>query len=229
MSLIRRTGNEGPQWRARLGVDRRRPGRAITAPQVVHAEDAELAGVESLAGSNEAIPPPFVHFLGPAAVKPRDRGIDAGRVLAAGHGMEEQDHIRLVGIHPAVHLVGQREPGQRRPTRKTSGLPGSWYSKNCVWVLPMDWLMKPGSQAGRSWWVREGDGINVPRQSPGQAVARRAWSRSARMSSMCSMPTLRRTSSGVIPASRCCCSSSCECVVVAGWMARLLASPTLAR
>ena len=28
---------------------------------------------------------------------------------------------------------------------------------------------------------------------------RRAWSRSARMSSMCSMPTLRRTSSGVIP------------------------------
>ena len=56
-----------------------------------------------------------------------------------------------------------------------------------------------------------------------------AWSRSARMSSMCSMPMERRMSSGVMPPARCCSSLSWEWVVVAGWMARDLASPTLAR
>ena len=43
-----------------------------------------------------------------------------------------------------------------------------------------------------------------------------AWSRSVRISSMCSRPTLRRTRSGVMPPARCAASSSCECVVVAG-------------
>ena len=46
---------------------------------------------------------------------------------------------------------------------------------------------------------------------------------------MPSMPTDRRTKSGVTPVEICCASSSCWCVVVAGWMARDLASPMFAR
>lgn len=56
-----------------------------------------------------------------------------------------------------------------------------------------------------------------------------AWSMSARMSSMCSMPTLRRTRSGVMPPAACCSGLSWLWVVLALWMARDLASPTLAK
>ena len=204
-------GERRPPVSARLGVDRRRPGRAVATAQIVRAEDAELAGVEGLVGPDEAVPPTLVHFLGPAAVQPGHRGIDPGRVLAAGHGMEEQDHVRPVGVHPAVHLVGQGEPASGRPTRKTSGFSGSWYSKNRVWVLPMDWLMKPGgSSVAITWSSGKPKSTVQNRRFERQTAARRAWSRSARMSSMCSMPTLRRTSSGVMPPSRCCSSSSCE-------------------
>ncbi len=42
------------------------------------------------------------------------------------------------------------------------------------------------------------------------------------MSSMCSMPTERRTVSGVTPAAASSASFSCECVVVALWIASAL-------
>src|SRR6185369_1748900 len=44
-----------------------------------------------------------------------------------------------------------------------------------------------------------------------------------------SVPMLRRTKSGVTPVAACSSSVSCWCVVVLGWMMRLLLSPTLAR
>ena len=49
------------------------------------------------------------------------------------------------------------------------------------------------------------------------------------MSSICSMPMERRISELSMPAAASCCGESCEWVVEAGWMARDLASPTLAR
>mmetsp|Transcript_7243 Transcript_7243/g.18421 ORF Transcript_7243/g.18421 Transcript_7243/m.18421 type:complete len:306 (-) Transcript_7243:438-1355(-) len=48
------------------------------------------------------------------------------------------------------------------------------------------------------------------------------------MSAMVSRPTLRRTISGGMPHAFCCSAFICECVVVAGWMASVRASPTLA-
>ena len=49
------------------------------------------------------------------------------------------------------------------------------------------------------------------------------------ISSLSSIPTDNLTKSGVIPPAICSSSDNCECVVVAGWIARLFASPTLAR
>ena len=49
------------------------------------------------------------------------------------------------------------------------------------------------------------------------------------MSRTSSMPTDRRTNSGVTPVCACSSGVSCECVVVAGWMISDLASPMLAR
>src|ERR1017187_5397978 len=56
-----------------------------------------------------------------------------------------------------------------------------------------------------------------------------ACSRSQIMSSTSSIPTEIRTRSFVTPASICCSSFNCWCVVEDGWMMRLLASPRLAR
>ena len=49
------------------------------------------------------------------------------------------------------------------------------------------------------------------------------------ISSTASSPTDNRIISGSTPAARCSASSSCRCVVDAGWMTSVLASPTLAR
>ncbi len=56
-----------------------------------------------------------------------------------------------------------------------------------------------------------------------------AWSRSQRMSSMSSIPIERRMKSGVTPAAACSAGESWARVVLAGWIARLFASPTFAR
>src|SRR5262249_39240836 len=57
----------------------------------------------------------------------------------------------------------------------------------------------------------------------------RACFRSAMMSSTVSIPIDRRSTSGPAPAASRCSSVSWRCVVEAGWMIRLLASPMLAR
>src|SRR5208282_3850016 len=56
-----------------------------------------------------------------------------------------------------------------------------------------------------------------------------AWPISHRISSSVSRPTESRIISGNTPAARCSASSSWRCVVEAGWITRVRASPTLAR
>src|SRR5580692_7968373 len=63
----------------------------------------------------------------------------------------------------------------------------------------------------------------------GAATRARPCSRSQIRSSTDSVPTDSRTVPGLTPAARSSSSLSWRCVVLAGWMIRLLASPTLAR
>src|SRR5207249_11987561 len=58
-------------------------------------------------------------------------------------------------------------------------------------------------------------------------LASSAWSRSAMMSSTCSMPTLSRIISGFTPAFSCSSTDICRWVVEAGWQANDFASPML--
>jgi hypothetical protein len=58
-------------------------------------------------------------------------------------------------------------------------------------------------------------------------AAAKDCSKSWMISSMCSVPTEMRIRSSVTPLSVFSCSLSCSCVVVHGWMARVLESPTL--
>lgn len=70
------------------------------------------------------------------------------------------------------------------------------------------------------------------RQMPYAATRNRApssaWPKSARMSSMCSMPTLSRMYPGLTPVAICSSAASWLCVVLAGWMASVRLSPMLA-
>lgn len=59
------------------------------------------------------------------------------------------------------------------------------------------------------------------------ALAANDCSKSAMMSSMCSVPTEMRMRSSVTPLSSFSWSLSCSCVVVHGWIASVFESPTL--
>src|SRR5580700_835464 len=84
--------------------------------------------------------------------------------------------------------------------------------------------------------VEQGPEICVSRQdhfaapaAVARAAALRPPSRSQIKSSTSSSPTDSRTMSGVTPALSISSSDNCACVVEAGWITRLFASPTLAR
>ena len=70
--------------------------------------------------------------------------------------------------------------------------------------------------------------VNCPSAGAQILAAVNPCSRSAKMSSMCSMPTASRTRPGVTPAASWSSGESCECVVDAGWMTRERTSPMLA-
>ena len=57
----------------------------------------------------------------------------------------------------------------------------------------------------------------------------RAWAISSIMSSRCSIPTESRTNPGVTPAEICSSGFNCSCVVDEGWIAKVFASPMLAK
>jgi hypothetical protein len=75
-------------------------------------------------------------------------------------------------------------------------------------------------------------GTDDPVSSPGNPAqplaASSACDKSPRISSICSKPTDNRTYPGVTPVAACSDSVSWEWVVLAGWIARLRASPMLA-
>ena len=75
------------------GVDRGGAGGSVTAAEVVGADDKKAAGINGAARSDKSIPPSWMAFFGPAVAHSRHVGIKSGGVLAAGHGMENQNGI----------------------------------------------------------------------------------------------------------------------------------------
>ena len=88
---------------------------------------------------------------------------------------------------------------------------------------------RPGSSPGRHAPVTGSGAVGHRRRHarPWRRGTRRRGRRGCRRCD--SMPTDSRTRSGVTPVVTCSSASSCWWVVVAGWMARLRTSPTLAR
>jgi len=79
-------------------------------------------------------------------------------------------------------------------------------------------------RAGGELWVKSPQVLE-----PYPTASLSAWSRSARMSSICSIPTLGEFHRGATPAASCSAGDICRCVVDAGWQASDFASPKFTR
>src|SRR5207302_4335854 len=102
-------------------------------------------------------------------------------------------------IVPALALFARRK--QRRGTSGSPALLGGGGGLRLPHYAPRE---------KRRRLLADGDSFCLP------AAACSACSRSAMMSSACSMPMLRRIISGVTPALRCSSTDICRCVVEAG-------------
>ena len=98
---------------ARGGVDTARPGGAVTAPEIVQADDKKTFGIDRFAWPDAFVPPaglPVLH-----AVKARGMMVAAERVTYQ-HG------VGSVGIESAVGLVDQFVTGELPPAGQAERL-----------------------------------------------------------------------------------------------------------
>ena len=135
-------------------------------------------------------------------------------VRIARQGVQNEDRIRTVLIELAPRFKSYRHTRQRGAVLEDETL--------VAVPLQLDELTPTGVIA------------NLPRArnrrwAHASLTARNPASRSARMSSIDSSPTESRTRSGLTPVVVCSSSVNCECVVEAGWIARLRTSPTFAK
>ena len=200
-----RDAGEARSVRLAVGRVRRRARRALTAAEHVRAHHEPAVGVERRAGPDHAVPP-----AGDGVT--RSRG--PGGVTVAGERVQHQHRVRRVGRERPPRLVRDRDRGQVAARFERQRMIERWRT-----------AVRPGSSPARHAPVTGETG----QVSVTPLAARKPASRSAWMSCRVSMPTDRRTRSSVTPVATCSWASSCECVVVAGWMARLRTSPTLAR
>jgi len=179
--------------------ERRGAGAALAAADHVGAEHEVTVGVEQLARPDGFIPP--------ARLLVRIVRVRAGGVGVAGEGVADQDGVGAVGVERPVGLVGQGEGGQRlaaaQPQRnvKVRELALHPPHRSGTHQGPADDRRLPargGRRCGR-WSLQLVHGAHLlPLYWPLTAravmpwAAASAWSRSARMSSMSSMPTASR-------------------------------------
>ena len=191
------------------GIDGPWTGRAITRSQNVRAEDAIAVDVEA-AISVKKLGPPIGHFGG------------------AGEGVTNQNSVVARGVEFAVHGVLNRYGAKFatafqgeaflfrkrvfRPDRRsddhgpesTSTL--EHFSRWCR--VRSQFPVQP---------IANGSGhLVVPALGDKPVAFCNPWVRSATMSRMSSMPTDKRTSSGVTPVSFCSSGESCWWVVELG-------------
>jgi len=184
---------------AAVGVDRRRTGGTPAAAEYVRADHEEPVSVEWPARTDDVVPP-----AGPVGIVAL---VETGGMGVTGKGVADEDGVGRIFVQFAVGLVGDFDFPDLR----------SGVERQRMIVVEDDHpLSFDQSDARRQIF-------------PDYFDLARAWSMSARMSSMFSMPTERRTRSSLTPASASSPSSSWEWVVVAGWIARDLASPMFAR
>ena len=122
------------------GVDGRRPGGSITAPEVVRRDDEELGGVEGFARPDESVPPPDLAFVVPYHLEAGwAYQIETGGVLAPTESVKQQDGVGAIRVQLAVRLVGNGDlvedaagPQHERVVRRPEGEQTGFYIADAV-------------------------------------------------------------------------------------------------
>ena len=152
-----------------------RPGGAAAAAEQVRADHEEAVGVDA------ARPGPIMVSHQPGRV---GVAVVAGGVRVAGQRVADEDRVRA--RRRRARRRSRRRPRPGRASRRESSTSGS----SCVNRTTRCGLDRCSSRAhGR------GRVVTTAQRRPRAAAS--AWSRSAMMSSMCSMPTESRTMSSV--------------------------------
>ena len=208
-------GEGGAVGLAGGGIDGAGAGGAVTGAEDVDADDAVAGEIEQaeVAGEEE-LRPPGADLGGAGEGVTDEDGVVARGVELTVDGVVEggvdEDFAAFEGedfVEDEVSLEGRAGIGIRDETSSSTA--------PCAGRQDSHWF------AASSW--SQGALVLWP------LAAAMAWSRSARMSRMSSVPTERRTSSGVTPVAACSATVSCAWVVEAGWMTSDLESPRLAR
>ena len=110
---------EDDEQRTQAQVKQRAPHAAAASGQ---KKARELAGVDRFAGADEGVPPPEVDLRLPEVTGLRNIGIQAGGVLAARQGVEDENAIRLGLVEGAPRLVGDLDAGQAPPFPEGEGI-----------------------------------------------------------------------------------------------------------
>src|SRR5690606_17064485 len=148
---------------------------------------------------DEAGPPARGGLVGPRL---------ADDVRVAGQGVQHQDGV-------AAGLV-QSPPGLEADAHVGQGPP----------ALEREVAHDGRATSGRHRLIDRGRHLRIRDRAP--LAATRPAARSARMSSMCSVPAATRARPGVTPGARWAASPGWGWVVAAGWMSRGPTSPMLA-
>jgi hypothetical protein len=187
MSAMVMTGNGARRvWRPGIR-SRARPRRAPATADHVGTDDEILVRVEGFPRPHHGIPPTGA-CGSPATTRPRGRRPSE---RATGGWRSPPCHRQA-----AIGLIGERDGAQ----------------------LLAGGQNQPVKSEGVSLHLSQGFDHAQRRARRGvlPSSALHGWSMSARMSSMCSIPTERRIKSGVTPVAFCSSTDSWEWVVVAG-------------
>ena len=191
-----------PPRGVRVRTWRQGAGGSVAAAQIVGADQKITFGIQSSSRPDEVVPPTGRAFVGPKAVRLGKRLHLARHVVASGKSVKDQNRVVAARVEAAMGRIGEGVLGEgssvgerkrRRAAIESRGLQGGRRRAHGFWRL------FEGARSSTYPWD-----------------AASAWSTSARMSSICSRPTERRTNSGEMPPASCCSGESCEWVVVAG-------------
>ena len=197
------------------GIDRRRPGRALAAAEHVRAHDEEPVGVDRRARARSM---PSHHPTSPWPGPGRPGG-----VAVAGERVQHEHRVRRVGVERRPTSRTRRSTGLEPPAglehvrtrRRTASRTAAGPAGRPARHAPVTGNGRRASRARRRYapLAARKPGVEVGEDVVERLDADREAHEVGR-------------DAGREPARS---ASSCWCVVLAGWIARLRTSPTLAR
>lgn len=140
---------------SRFGIHRGWARRAVAAAEKIYANYVKAFSVYCSSWTNEIVPPSCVQLSSPAFTSAIHLIGEAGCVVGARKGVEQQHRVAALGIELSVSLIGETDLVQRLPAGKAKwfaaevelGVLGSGDADRVAHGKGLSWI--PGWEAGR--------------------------------------------------------------------------------